>query len=174
MPQSYKDMPLPPWIRMGYDKLDNPVPLVPDVADYTAHEAVRTLGEIYDLCRTLPSEGNFLMVFFDKGTGKFLQSDESIFHIQMEHDQKRLCMYSGYHDEWRNIKNKDFLYSCDPNNIGKVHRVVNKPGMSWVINEDTTLYANTKRYGNHTINDVISFDWNGQSYIGFVSNVTVH
>lgn len=167
-------MALPPWIRIGYDEIDNPVPIVPDTLDYTAHEAVRTLGEIYDICRSLPSEGNFMMLFFDNATKKFLQCDEAIFDIRMEYDHKRLCMYSGYHNECRNMKNRDFIISCDPNKSGKVYRVINNPEVSWIINEDTALYVRTKRHGSHTINDVISFDYNGQPYIGFVSNVTVY
>lgn len=167
-------MTLPPWMKVGFDKIDNPIPSMPDATNYVAHEGVRTLGEIYDICKTLPAEGKFIMVFFHKETGEFLHADESIFNITMEHDHQRLCLYSGYHDEWRNIINKDFLFSCDPTQTGRVYRDINKDAKSWIINEDTPLYARTKRYGIHTINDVISFDYNGQPYIGLVSNVTIN
>lgn len=167
-------MTLPPWMRVGFEKIDNPVPSMPDATNYVAHEGVRTLGEIYDICTTLPAEGKFIMVFFHKETGNFLHTDESIFNITIEHDHQRLCMYSGYHDECSNIKNKDFLFSCDPTKTGRVYRAVNKDATSWVINEDTPLYVRTKRHGNHTINDVIAFDYNGQPYVGLVSNVFVN
>lgn len=163
-------MTLPPRIKIGYDELNNPVPHVPDSPNYVAHESTRTLGEIFDICRTLPTEGKFVMLFFDKETNKFLQADESIFDIQIEFDHKRLCLYSGYHSDVRNMLNKDFLYSCDPNMTGKVFRVFN----NWEIDEHTPLYVRTKRHGNHTINDVIEFECNGQSYVGFVSNATVN
>lgn len=153
--------------------MKNRAPLVPDGSNYVAHEGTLTLGDIYDRCRNFPPEGKFVMLFFVKEINKFLQSDESICNITTEWDSKRLCMYSGYHDECKNSQNKDFLNACDPDKIGKVCRTITKNGHTWEINDDTPIYANTKLYGNHTINDVILFEYNGCPYIGFVSNTTV-
>lgn len=148
-------------------------PRVPDGSDYVAHEGTLTLGDIYDRCRNLPPEGKFVMLLFVKETNEFPHTDESICNIVPKWDSKRLCMYSGYHDECKNLQNKDFLYSCDPDNTGKVCRTITKNGLTWEINDDTPIYANTKLYGNHTINDVILFEYKGCPYIGFVSNTTV-
>lgn len=135
----------------------------------------KTLGEIFAKCKEFPEDAVFVVVCYDSEKKSFWCPDELINEISIRMEEHCIVAHSGYYNDRpkeRIITNAQFLYSCDPSNTGCVNRKhFSKETLSeWIIDNNTSIFLDTKLFGYHIINDVIFFEFKDYKYIGLVVN----